>query len=65
MQSGSFQHRCMAAGLRLTLGPTWTADSWKNFFGSCSDVLETLASKRKRKHQKDTDRKSTTIYKKA
>ena len=65
IQSGSFQHQCMAADLRLTLGPTWTADSWKHFFGSCSDVLETLASKYKQKHHKNTDRNSTTKYKKA
>ena len=27
IQSGSFQRWCMAAALRLILGPTWIADS--------------------------------------
>ena len=30
-QSGSCQHHYMVAALRLTLGPTWTADSYKHF----------------------------------
>ena len=61
IQSGSFQHRCMAAALRLTLGPTWIADSWKHFFGSCSSVLTTYADRRKRKHHQDTERKSSNL----
>ena len=28
-QSGSFQHRCMGAGLRLNDGPMWGPTSWK------------------------------------
>ena len=51
IQSGPFQHCCMAAALRLTLGPTWIAGSWKHFFGSCSSVLITCANRRKRQHQ--------------
>lgn len=29
----NLEHQCMAAGLRLTLKPTWTADSRKQFLG--------------------------------
>ena len=28
IQSGSFEHRCKAAGLSLTLGPTWIETTW-------------------------------------
>ena len=28
-QSGSFQHRCMGAGLRQNLGPSWGPTTWK------------------------------------
>ena len=27
IESGSFQHRCMGAGLHLTLGPSWIAET--------------------------------------
>ena len=30
IQSGAFQHRSMAAGLCLTLGPGWIAEIWKS-----------------------------------
>ena len=33
IQSGSFQHRCAAAALRLQLGPGWVAELWKRRFG--------------------------------
>ena len=28
IQSGSFEHRCMTAGLSITLSPTWCADTY-------------------------------------
>ena len=65
IQSGAFQHRCMAAGLRLTLGPGWIAETWESLFGSCSNVTSTFAKTRKRKHEKDVERKLTQTYKKA
>ena len=65
IQSGAFQHRCMAAGLRLTLGPGWIAETWKSLFGTCSNVMSTFANTRKRKHEKDVKRKLTQTYKKA
>jgi len=40
-QSGSFEHRCMTAGLSITLGPTWYVDSWRHLFGTPSVVAET------------------------
>ena len=65
IQSGAFQHRCMAAGLRLTLGPGWITETWKSLFGSCSNVMSTFSNTRKRKHEKDVKRKLTQTYKKA
>ena len=53
IQSGAFQHRCMAAGLRLTLGPGWITETWKSLFGSYSNVMSTFSNTRKRKHEKD------------
>ena len=29
IQSGSFQHRCMAAALRVQYGPGWVAHVWQ------------------------------------
>ena len=65
IQSGSFEHRCMAAGLSLTLGPGWTEAAWKHLFGTCSTVTEKFASRRKRKLEQDTKRKSSNEYKRA
>ena len=65
IQSGSFEHRCMAAGLSITLGPTWCVDSWRQLFGTPSMVAETYANKRKRKHDSDKTRKSSESYKRA
>ena len=57
IQSGAFQHRCMAAGLRLTLGPGWIAETWQSLFGSCSNITSAFANTRKRKHEYDVQRK--------
>jgi len=62
VQSGSFQHRCMAAGLSLTLGPTWAVDTWNHLFKTSSPIA---ANQRKRKHEQDTTRKATETYKRA
>ena len=62
IQSGAFQHRCMAAGLRLSLGPGWIAEAWESLFGSCS---RTFSNTRKRKHESDVKCKVTQTYKKA
>ena len=65
IQSGSFEHRCMEAGLSLTLGPGWTEAAWKHLFGTCSTVTEKFASHPKRKLEQDTKRKSSNEYKRA
>ena len=65
IQSGSFEHRCMAAGLSLTLGPGWTEAAWKHLFGTCSTVTEKFASRPKQKLEQDTKRKSSNEYKHA
>ena len=65
IQSGSFQHRCMTAGLSMTLGPRWIETTWKCLFGSCSTITETFSNRRKCKHEHDTQRKSSDAYKKA
>ena len=45
IQSGSFEHRCMAAGLSMTLGPGWIEDTLKHLFGSCSSITKTFSSR--------------------
>ena len=63
IQSGSFQHRSMAAALRVQFGPGWTTSILKNF-----DIHSTLCNdftnSRKRKHEQDTARKISLKYKK-
>ena len=63
IQSGSFQHRSMAAALRVQFGPGWTT-SILNSFGIQSTVFDKFTSSRKRKHDRDTARKITLKYKK-
>ena len=65
IQSGAFQHRCMAAGLCLTLGPGWIAETWESLFGFCCSVMSTFTNSRKRKHGNDVKQKVTQTYKKA
>ena len=65
IQSGSCEHRCMAAGLSVTLGPGWIETTLKHLFGSCSAVTETFCGRRKKKHESDAQKKSSEAYKKA
>ena len=65
IQSDAFQHRCMAAGLHLTLVPGWIAETWESLFGSCSSVMSTFSNSRKRKHENNVKCKMTQTYKKA
>ena len=64
IQSGSFQHHCMAAALRVQHGPGWLADVWNLAFSSAGDVLVKFSNNRKRQHTTDTARKLTEKYKK-
>ena len=64
IQSGAFQHRFMAAGLRLSLGPGQIVETWESLFGSRSSVMSTFSNTRKRKHESDVKHKVTQNYKK-
>lgn len=60
----NLEHQCMAAGLRLTLEPTWTADSRKQFLGSYSGEkpLQTNVNENIKKTQvRKPNLKSVTI----
>ena len=66
IQSGSFQHRSMAAALRVQHGPGWTATVLLAMGNNTAelDVLDQFTNRRKRKHVKDSARKITLKYKK-
>ena len=64
IQSGSFNHRCMAAALRVQYGPQWIAQVWKALFHSVGKTLDIYANRRKRKHTLDSARKVLQKYKK-
>ena len=57
IQSGAFQHRCMAAGL--------LAEIWESLFGSCSNIMSTFSNTKKRKHENNVKHEMTQTYKKA
>ena len=63
IQSGSFQHRSMAAALRVQFGPGWTT-SILNSFGIHSTLCNEFTNSRKRKHDKDSARNISLKYKK-
>ena len=63
IQSGSFQHRSMAAALRVQYGPGWTTSILNNM-GIKSSICDKFTNRRKRKHDKDNARKVLLKYKK-
>ena len=63
IQSGSFQVRCMAAALRLQLGPDWVAKLWQRQFDNPDEVMLKFGRSRKRKHVNDCARKISDKYK--
>jgi len=65
VQSGSFEHRSMAAALRVQHGSNWTIPVL-NSMGITSglDQLEKVTNRRKRKHERDSARKLSLRYKK-
>jgi len=63
IQSGSFQHRCMAAALRVQFGPGWTTPTLANF-GIHSSICDNFTTTRKRKYDHDSARKISIKYKK-
>ena len=59
-QSGSWEHRCMGAGLRLNVGPTWGPQVWKDITGSePNPVLVNTTNKTAENYEKDRKRKQT------
>ena len=64
IQSGSFEHRCTAAGLRVQLGPKWGAASWSKVTGlTAGSVLTDVTEAAEWRHSCDTNRKRGTSYK--
>ena len=63
IQSGSFQHRSMAAALQVQYGPGWTTSILNNM-GIKSSICDEFTNRRKRKHDKDNARKDLLKYKK-
>ena len=64
IQSGSFEAKCYAAGLRCQDGPSWILSVANHFIGSSSSqVLETAISKKVRALEKDQERKEKDEYK--
>ena len=63
IQSGSFQHRSMAAALWVQYGPGWTT-SVLSSLGIQSSICDKFTNRRKRKHDKDSARKTPLKYKK-
>ena len=48
IQRGSFQHRSMAAALRLQLGPGWVSKLWEREIGELTwTVYDEVSSKQK------------------
>ena len=65
IQSGSFQHRCMAAALRIQYGSGWTTTALQ-FMGARDDLelSNQFTIRRKQKHDRDSARKVCLKYKK-
>ena len=49
IQSGSFQNRCMAAALRLQIGPGWVSEFWRKNIGEPGEYQLKFMKSRKRK----------------
>ena len=63
IQSGSFQHRSMAAALRLQLGPGWVSTVWEREFGEPGNCSLTFRQNIKQKFQLEKARKTSDKYK--
>ena len=65
IQSGSFQHRCMAAALRVQHGPGWIGTVLTSMgISGQLQLLDQFTNRRKRKHVQDAARKISLKYKK-
>ena len=64
IQSGAFEGRCYAAGLRVQVGPTWQLQTLEHATGVTSgQVFESAVEKKSRQLEKDKNRKATDKYK--
>jgi len=64
VQSGSFNHRCMAAALRVQCGPKWITHVWRTLFHCVGETIDIGSNRRKRKLTLDGARKVLYKYKK-
>ncbi len=59
-QSGSWEHRCMGAGLRQNMGAEWGPQVWKRMANtSPNKVFIDIAQRSAKRVKKDRDRKNT------
>ena len=59
-QSGSWEHRCMGAGLRQNMGTEWGPQTWKNITTtSPNKIFSTAADHSAKKVEADRKRKAT------
>ena len=60
-QSGSWEHRCIVAGLRQNLGRTWGPQAWKQLMTTSfpNQVFIDVAERSVEKLNKDNKRKAT------
>ena len=58
-QSGSWEFRCMGAGLRENLGPTWGPQVWRKTIDEPTSILVDAAETVAKKCENDRKRKST------
>ena len=64
IQSGAFEGRCYAAGLRVQVGPTWQLQTLEHATGvSSGKVLEAAVKRKVTQLEKDRNRKATDQYK--
>ena len=63
-QSGSWQHRCMGAGLKHNMGDQWSPQAWREMTNSSlNKVFAYTAEVSARKLNKDRKRKATSKVK--
>ncbi len=62
-QSGSWDHRCMGAGLRQNLGRDWGPQAWRQMTGTPNNVFTDVATHSANVCTKDQKRKATSKVK--
>ena len=59
-QSGSWEHRCMGAGLRHNMGTEWGPQTWKNITStSLNKICSSAADQSAKKVEADRKRKAS------